>query len=93
MGTKISIIGAGNVGSTIAYTLTVTGIASEIVMIDIAREKLLGEALDISQASPYSSSVNVYAGTYEDAKALIEAGASRLGTSAGMAIVSGAPKN
>lgn len=31
--------------------------------------------------------------TYEDAKALIEAGASRLGTSAGMAIVSGAPKN
>ena len=68
MGTKISIIGAGNVGSTIAYTLTVTGIASEIVMIDIAREKLLGEALDISQASPYSSSVNVYAGTYEDAK-------------------------
>ncbi len=68
MGTKIAIIGAGNVGSTIAYTLTVTGIASEIVMIDIAREKLLGEALDISQAAPYSSSVNVYAGTYEDAK-------------------------
>ena len=31
--------------------------------------------------------------TYEDAKALIEAGASRLGTSAGMAIVSSAPKN
>ena len=29
MGTKISIIGAGNVGSTIAYTLTVTGAASE----------------------------------------------------------------
>lgn len=67
-GTKISIIGAGNVGSTIAYTLTVTGAASEIVMIDIAQEKLLGEALDISQASPFSKSVNVYAGTYEDAK-------------------------
>lgn len=68
MGTKISIIGAGNVGSTIAYTLTVCGIASEIVMIDIAQEKLLGEALDISQAAPFSSSVQVYAGNYEDAK-------------------------
>ena len=68
MGTKISIIGAGNVGSTIAYTLTVTGVASEIVMIDIAQDKLLGEALDISQASPFSSSVQVYAGNYEDAK-------------------------
>jgi deoxyribose-phosphate aldolase len=30
--------------------------------------------------------------TYEDAKALIEAGAERLGTSAGIAIVTGAPK-
>jgi len=68
MGTKVSIIGAGNVGSTIAYTLTVTGIASEIVMIDIAQDKLLGEALDISQAAPFSSSVQVYAGDYEDAK-------------------------
>ncbi len=31
--------------------------------------------------------------TYEDAKALIDAGAERLGTSAGIAIVTGAPKN
>ncbi len=67
MGTKIAVIGAGNVGSTVAYTLTVTGIATEVVMIDIAREKLLGESLDISHAAPYSSSVNVYPGTYEDA--------------------------
>ena len=36
---KISIIGTGSVGSTIAYTLTVMGIASEIVMIDINNEK------------------------------------------------------
>ena len=46
---KISIIGTGSVGSTIAYTLTVMGIASEIVMIDINNEKALGEALDIRQ--------------------------------------------
>ena len=36
---KISIIGTGSVGSTIAYTLTVMGLASEIVMIDINNEK------------------------------------------------------
>ncbi len=41
---KISIIGTGSVGSTIAYTLTVMGLASEIVMIDINNEKALGEA-------------------------------------------------
>ena len=46
---KITVIGTGSVGSTIAYTLAVTGIASEIVMVDINDEKALGEALDIRQ--------------------------------------------
>ena len=41
---KITVIGSGNVGSTIAYTLTIMGIASEIVMIDVNEEKSLGEA-------------------------------------------------
>ena len=40
---KITVIGTGNVGATIAYTLTTTGIASEIVLIDINTEKALGE--------------------------------------------------
>ena len=33
--TKVTIIGAGSVGSTIAYTLAVGGICTEIVMIDM----------------------------------------------------------
>ncbi|MBQ4628861.1 MAG: L-lactate dehydrogenase, partial [Clostridia bacterium] len=46
---KIAIIGTGYVGSTIAYTLTINGLASEIVMLDINDEKAIGEALDIRQ--------------------------------------------
>ena len=49
MSNKVTIIGAGSVGSTIAYTMTVKGIASEIVLIDINAEKALGEAMDIKQ--------------------------------------------
>ena len=64
---KITIIGTGSVGSTIAYTLTVSGIASEIVMIDINNEKALGEALDIRQGTPFCHPATVYAGNYEDA--------------------------
>lgn len=65
---KITIIGTGSVGSTIAYTLAVSGIASEIVMIDINEEKALGEALDIRQGTPFCSApVSVYAGSYRDA--------------------------
>ena len=65
--TKITIIGAGSVGSTIAYTLAVQGIASEIVMIDINADKALGEALDIRQGTPFCAPLSIYAGTYRDA--------------------------
>jgi len=66
--TKITIIGAGNVGATIAYTLTVNGIANEIVMIDINKERAMGEALDISQGTPFCNSCTVYSGDYPDAE-------------------------
>lgn len=65
---KISIIGTGSVGSTIAYTLAVMGTASEIVMIDINNEKALGEALDIRQGIPFCGACSVYAGDYRDAE-------------------------
>lgn len=66
---KISIIGTGSVGSTIAYTLVTSGICSELVMIDINGKKASGEALDIKQGVPFCPSpVNVYAGTYLDAE-------------------------
>ena len=64
---KITVVGSGNVGSTIAYTLTVQGIASEIVMIDLNHEKSLGEALDIRQGVSFCSPATVYAGDYADA--------------------------
>lgn len=65
---KITVIGTGSVGATIAYTLTTSGIASEIVMIDINGEKAIGEALDIRQGTPFCNPCSVYAGNYEDAK-------------------------
>ena len=64
---KITVIGSGNVGSTIAYTLTIMGLASEIVMIDVNEEKSLGEALDIRQGIPFCNPATIYAGTYSDA--------------------------
>ena len=64
---KISIIGTGSVGSTIAYSIAMLGMASEIVMIDINNEKALGEALDIRQGTPFCGACSVYAGDYRDA--------------------------
>ena len=67
MGNKVTIIGAGSVGSTIAYTLAVQGQVSEIVMIDVNTKKALGEAMDIRQGTPFLQPCKIYAGSYEDA--------------------------
>lgn len=67
-GKKISILGAGNVGATIAYTLTLDGMASEIVLVDINTDKAKGEAMDIIQGTALCPPVNIYAGDYSDIK-------------------------
>lgn len=67
MKNKVTIIGAGSVGATIAYTLVATGSVAEIVLIDVNEAKAQGEALDIRQATPYLHPVKIYCGTYEDA--------------------------
>lgn len=64
---KVTIIGAGNVGATIAYTLAIEGIANEILMIDIKADKAEGEAMDITQGSPFFTGAHVRAGDYKDA--------------------------
>ncbi len=67
MSSKITIIGAGSVGSTIAYTLSQGDIASEIVMIDINKTKVKGEVMDIIQGTCFRNPIKVTAGEYEDA--------------------------
>jgi L-lactate dehydrogenase len=68
MGSKITIIGAGNVGSTIAYTLSNSNLASEIVLIDINDKKVKGEVMDIAQGVSFRDPISIVAGEYEDAK-------------------------
>ena len=68
MSSKITIIGAGSVGSTIAYTLAHDEIASEIVLIDINKQKVEGEGMDIEQGTCFRSPVSLVAGDYADAK-------------------------
>lgn len=64
---KITIIGAGSVGATIANDLTIQGIASEIILIDINKEKSFGEAMDIYQGATFGSPTIIRSGDYEDA--------------------------
>ena len=63
---KISILGAGNVGATIAYTLTLSDICSEILLVDVNKEKAEGEALDLTQCRACVPSKNIRCGEYSD---------------------------
>ena len=67
MSRKITVIGAGNVGATIAYTLSLDDVASEIVLIDINKDKVEGEVMDIVQGASFREPISVIAGEYADA--------------------------
>lgn len=68
-GSKVAIIGAGMVGSATAFCLTVQGICSEIVMIDLNKEKALGEVLDLQHSIEYlNRNVRISAGDYKECK-------------------------
>ncbi|MBQ3223846.1 MAG: L-lactate dehydrogenase [Clostridia bacterium] len=69
MRSKITIIGTGSVGATIAYTVAVKSIASEVVLIDVNGNKAAGEAMDIRQGTPLCDEpVDIMAGDYENAR-------------------------
>ncbi len=68
MASKITIIGAGNVGATIAYALSAEDFASEIVLIDINKDKVMGEVMDIAQGTSFRNPISIVAGDYSDAK-------------------------
>ena len=61
---RVAIVGAGNVGATFAYALLLSGLASEIVLIDANRAKAEGEAMDLNHAVPFTHPTRVWAGDY-----------------------------
>lgn len=59
---KVAIIGAGAVGSSTAYALMLGGVASEIVLIDVRKEKAEGEALDLAHCRQFTDATVINAG-------------------------------
>jgi L-lactate dehydrogenase len=63
---KIAIIGTGDVGATLAYTLELSGLATEIVLVDLNKETAHGQALDMNHGLFFMPPVKIYAGDYSD---------------------------
>ena len=65
---KIVIIGDGAVGSTIAYTLVMKSFVNEIAIIDVNKEKVEGDVLDMVHGLSFVTPKTIKAGTYDDIK-------------------------
>ncbi len=81
MGFKVAIIGAGFVGASAAYAMSINNLVSELVLIDVNKEKAYGEALDISHGLSFAGNMTIYSGDYSDVKdcdvIVVTAGAAR----------------
>lgn len=64
--TKISIVGAGAVGSNIAYSLLLKNVATEIALWDVNSGLVEAELLDIKHGLPEMGTCKIFAGTYQD---------------------------
>lgn len=64
---KIAIIGSGAVGSTIAYSLILNQLVSEIIMVDVDKKRCEGEILDLSDSIAFSKTSCIYQGDFKDA--------------------------
>jgi L-lactate dehydrogenase len=78
---RVAIVGVGNVGATFAYASLLSGLASEIVLIDVDRDRAEGEAMDLNHAVPFAHPTRIWASDYSDcagaAVTVIAAGTAR----------------
>lgn len=78
---KVTIIGAGMVGSTTAYSLIQGNVTQEIALIDLNKKLVKAQVMDLQQSVPFSSYTKVKVGSYDDIKdskvVVITAGASQ----------------
>ncbi len=65
-GSKIAIIGAGSVGASIAFAMSINQLCNELILIDNNEKKAFGEAMDINHGLPFLGQMAVRAGDYKD---------------------------
>ena len=66
-GKKVTVLGAGNVGASIAFAMAIKGLCSEMLLVDINKPKAKGEAMDIMQGNAFCPTCDIYDGDYADA--------------------------
>jgi L-lactate dehydrogenase len=56
---RIAVVGAGNVGATFAYSIMLSGLAAEMVLVDTDKARAEGQAMDLDHAASFNQPVRV----------------------------------
>ena len=66
---KVVLVGAGFVGMSMAYTMLNRGGVNELVLIDIDKDKTIGEEMDLNHGMPYApQKMTIKAGDYDECR-------------------------
>jgi L-lactate dehydrogenase len=66
--TRVAIVGVGAVGSTFAYSLLLSGLAAEILLVDANARRAEGEAMDLAHAVPFAHTARVWSGAIDECR-------------------------
>ena len=65
---RVAVVGTGHVGSTAAYTILLSGLDRELILVDKDWARAGGHALDLAHGTPLAGRVEVRAGDYDDCR-------------------------
>lgn len=65
---KVVVVGAGQVGATICFTLMMTGLASVIVLVDLNPKLSEGHAMDLNHGLSFVRPASIFSGNYSDCR-------------------------
>ena len=63
---KVVVVGAGNVGATVVYSLLLQKLCNEIVVVDVDKDKASGAVLDMQHSTSFFTPIDIRVGEYSD---------------------------
>jgi len=63
---QVGVVGTGLVGASFAYALIIRQLATRLVLVDVNKEKTIGEVMDFDHGLPFTGPMKILAGDYKD---------------------------
>lgn len=62
-GNKVTVVGIGQVGMACAFSILTQSVSSELALVDVDKDKLIGEMMDLQHGSAFLKNAKIQAST------------------------------